>query len=96
MQIRTPHVVTALAVATLALAGCEQGAETGEIDEEPYAEDTVGLDEESDFEAEAREAGEEIEEGIEEGVDAVGAGTERLGEKIQESVDDEERDDETP
>lgn len=101
MRIRARYLWTALAVGALTLAACEQAGENGELEEEPYAEDTVGgdLDDEADgdFETDARRAGERIEEGVKKGVEAVGEGTERLGREIQESVEtEEERDTSAP
>lgn len=95
MKISRVPIVATFAIVALALTSCERADETGELDEEPFAEDTIGWDLEddadtTDFEAEAREAGEAIEEGVREGVEAVGAGTERLGEEIQESVEEDE------
>lgn len=92
MRIRARYLWTTLAVGALTLAACERAGENGELEEEPYAEDTVGWDDEADrdFETEAREAGERIEEGMKKGVEAVGEGTERLGREIQESVETEE------
>lgn len=83
---------TAAAISALALAGCQQTGDQGDT-EEAVAEDTLsGTMDDGDFEAEAQKAGEEIEEGVEQGVEAVGAGTEELGERIQESVDANEDD----
>lgn len=101
MRTRGRYLWTALAVGALTLAACEQAGEDAELEDEPFAEDTVGwdLDDEADgdFETEAREAGERIEEGVKKGVQAVGEGTERLGKEIQESVDtEEERDSVAP
>lgn len=90
MRIRGTYLWTALAVGALAFAGCEQAGEGDDLEEDIVVEDTLGDEDGNDFEAEAREAGEEIEEGVEQGVEAVGAGTEELGEEIQESVEDEE------
>ncbi|MBW3661109.1 MAG: hypothetical protein KY397_05695 [Gemmatimonadetes bacterium] len=97
--IGSHHLVTALAVAALALVGCERDADTGEA-EDPVAEENPSAgdvgDEDGDttsLRAEAREAGEEIEEAAREGIEAVGKGTEELGEEIQESV---EKEDEEP
>ncbi len=97
MRIRGRYLWAALAVGALTLAGCDQAGQDGELEEEPFAEDTLGWDvddaADGDFETEAREAGERIEEGVKEGVRAVGEGTERLGREIQESVDSEEEPD---
>lgn len=86
-------LTTAIAVAAITLAGCERAGDEGEA-EEAVAGDTLGWDieatDDDDFEAEAREAGEAIQEGVEQGVEAVGAGTEELGERIQESVDEDD------
>lgn len=94
MRIRGRYLWPALAIGALAFAACDQAGDNGELEDEPIAEDTVGwdLDDEADgdFETDAREAGERIEEGVKRGVQAVGEGTERLGEEIQESVDTEE------
>ncbi|MDX1661382.1 MAG: hypothetical protein R3326_06290 [Gemmatimonadota bacterium] len=101
MKIRGSHLLTALVVGALALAACEGAGEEDEeltVEQDTVVEDTVGWDvgtedeDDGDFEAEAREAGEELEEGVEESVEAVGAGTEELGEEIQESVEDEPED----